>query len=52
MVCGWGWLPVEPDLRHEEREGEGLWKEGAAAPEEAGEGTNGGFSTASLMMLL
>lgn len=43
---------MEPDLRHEEKEGEGLWKEGAAAPEEAGEGTNGGFSTASLMMLL
>lgn len=34
---------MEPDLRHEEREGEGLWKEGAAAPEEAGEGTNGGL---------
>lgn len=44
---------MEPDLRHEEREGEGLWKEGAAAPEGAGEGTNGGdFSTASFMLLL
>lgn len=49
----WGWLPVEPDLRHEERErGEGTWKEGAAAPEELGEGTSGSFSTANLTMLL
>lgn len=42
--CAWGWLPVEPDLRHEEKEGEGMWKEGAAAPEEVGESTNGSFS--------
>lgn len=50
--CVGGWLPVEPDLRHEERGGEEIGKEGATAPEEAGEGTNGGFSTVNLMMLL
>ena len=52
-VCVWGgWLPVEPDLRHEERGGEGTWKEGAAAPEELGEATNGSISTANLRLLL